>query len=672
MRWLLGLALLCACAPDKPTAIGEPATEAIEGCVDCHAGIEPIHPIEAIPAGKCVTCHGGDAEAITQEGAHVPIPDDYWTIRGDGLPGAPEGYIKDMAPDQLDRLNPDYLRFINPGDIRVAASTCGPCHNTTFDYVAAVKNSIMTTNAGHYMPTRFLAGLQDRDAIYGSLSATDPHWEGAPGTVPELTQLRPPSEDEIHAALEADDMESLEQMSLDHYLSKSCNTCHSAGYPRNNSPHLYRSTGCTSCHMLYESDGVYTGDDAAIPNNVPVYPSKHTITKAIPTEQCATCHFQGGRIGLLFRGIREGGFDHVPENAEVWAESAYGHAAGYYILDEDTTNDVDETPGDLHWQAGMHCADCHVGTDVHGDGKLYSTEKHQVDIRCEDCHGTPRQRVLPGPDGAYYTASGRKLPQLRTGGDGSVLLVGIVDGAEHDVPQPADILASGEASHDMQRAMGPDANDWCHPDALTCDTCHNSHQQFCLGCHVNVDMRLKQVDYQTGLPNTGLVRGSRWTTTLDHLLLAQAADGRAQATNPSQQVQLSVFDFDGDQRIGERVPDGAGGEVDLGQFRSVERTDTNIGFAPFFQHTTSKKPRSCDTCHRNTDSLSETDRVKGVYGFGTGEFMLDNPHGVPVDALRFLDDAGNPITTWVHEGTGPLSEEARTRALGVILSELEE
>jgi len=42
-----------------------------------------------------------------------------------------------------------------------------------------------------------------------------------------------------------------------------------------------------------------------------------------------------------------------------------------------------------------------------------------------------------------------------------------------------------------------------------------------------------------------------------------------------------------------------------------------------------------------------------------------------VDALQFLDKEGTPLTTWVHEGTGPLSPEVRARAIGVILSELE-
>ena len=664
-KWVLAVLLSLGCEPNKvPTVEGEQ-------CLSCHTGVEPIHPSGGVEAGDCVVCHGGDATATSIEGAHVAVPADWAEIRGDGLPGAPHGYIKDMAPDQLDRLDPAYVQFINPGDIRVAEETCGKCHSGHTDYVGNVKKSVMTTNTGHYMPTRFLGGFQGRDAIYGSYAVTDTDYDPTnPHTVESVEQLRPASTEALQAALDIGDVDALEEMAFDHYLSKSCNTCHAAGYPRNDSPHLYRSTGCTACHMVYNKDGVYEGDDEAISNSVPVYPAKHEITTAIPTEQCATCHFQGGRIGLLYRGIREGGFGEVPENAEIWAESAYGHTAGYYILDEDTTNDFDETPPDLHYAAGLECADCHVGSDVHGDGNIYSTEKHQVDIRCEDCHGTSRQRVLPAADGSYYTASGRKLPQLTTGADGNVILISRMEKKEHEVPQPADILASGEASVEMRRAMQPDENDWSHPDSLTCDTCHNNHQQFCLGCHVNVDLRLQQVDYQTGVSSDGLVRGSRSDFSLNHFLLGQAPDGRAQSTNPSQQVQMTLIDFDGDRWLGDLISTDTGSDTkEAGQFRTSSHATPNNGFAPFFQHTTSRKPRSCDTCHRNDDSPEELTRVKGVYGYGTGEFMLDNPMGAPVDALQFLDADGNSITDWVHEGTGPLSPEVRERALGVILSE---
>ena len=72
---------------------------------------------------------------------------------------------------------------------------------------------------------------------------------------------------------------------------------------------------------------------------------------------------------------------------------------------------IDETPPDVHYEAGMHCADCHVGSDVHGDGRIYGTSKQQVDLRCEDCHGTVRENIVPNADGQFATSKGRPLPQ---------------------------------------------------------------------------------------------------------------------------------------------------------------------------------------------------------------------------------------------------------------------
>lgn len=645
--------------------VGCNGNQGADRCLSCHVGIEQAHgPIDA---RACVVCHGGDRTANSKEEAHVPVPDNYLSVRGTGLPAAPEGFIKDMPPNMLDQLDPAYVRFINPGDIRVVAQTCGVCHP---EQVATMPNSIMTTNAGHYWPTRWYAGMQQREAVYGSTSATDPGFDGSPGTVASLEVLNPPNAAEIATALADPDSFAIESVAYDHYLAKNCNTCHAAGYPKNNSRGLYRSTGCSSCHVVYDIEGVYRGDDEAIPNNVPVYPAKHQITKAIPTEQCASCHFQGGRIGLLFRGIREGGFSDTPPNAEPWNESVYGHTPGYYILDEDTTNDVDETPPDVHYAAGMHCADCHIGREVHGDGRIYSSAKGQVDLRCEDCHGTVRDVATPDGEGVFRTSTGRPLTQLSTGEGGDVVLTGIVDGVLHTVPQPAAMLAvGGGASDAMRAAMAPDPGDWSHTDALTCDTCHTSYMQQCLGCHVSLDLRLSQVDYQTGLSTAGLTRGSREMVSIDDVVLCQATDGRAQRCASSQQVQMSVVDADGNLVLGEHRLDESGEPT--GKFDGVFRDDGTfnrvIGWAPFFQHTTTAKPAGCETCHRTADTPAEHSRVRGVYGYGTGEFMLENPYGPDVDALGFLDADGNATTRFVHPGTGPLSAEARDRALGVEL-----
>ncbi|MGH1345671.1 MAG: hypothetical protein ACRBN8_29170 [Nannocystales bacterium] len=661
MKRLLALLGLCLSVSTGCPDNGPPPLEG-EGCLSCHEGIEQAHG--PIPGDQCVTCHGGDPSSRSKADAHVAIPSDWAEIRGDGLPVAPEGFIRDFAPDQLDRLDPAYLQFINPGDIRVVDSTCGTCHP---DQVRTMPTSIMTTNAGHYYPTLFMAGLQDdRLARHGSYPAVDPDCDPSiPGTVCELETLVPPGPDDVVAAIEQGDIEAA---AYDHYLAKNCNTCHHAGFPRNNSPALYRSAGCSGCHVLYGELGVYEGNDPTIARGTPVHPRRHEITRAIPSEQCATCHFQGGRIGLLFRGIREGGFgeDKTPPNASPIQRTLYGHTPGYYFDDEDVTNDVDETPPDLHYAAGMHCADCHVGSDVHGDGRIYSSAKYQVDIGCEDCHGTVRDPVVPNADGTFSTRSGRPLPQLSLQ-DGQVTLTGIVDGATHPVSQVADLLDdNGDGTPAMHAAMAPDENGWSHTDSLTCDTCHTSYNQQCIGCHVSFDLRLEQVDYQTGERTAGLTRGSRTSYSLDQVLLGQGPDGRVQTVLASQQVQMTAV---GAEFFGSA--DGAYllGSEQGGKFRERDGFTANLGFAPFFQHTTTAKPRTCDTCHRRDESDAELRRVRGVFGQGTGEFMLQGSEGELVDGLQYVDENGDPTTTWMHPGTGPVPTDAMAAAIAVILEE---
>ncbi len=669
---MLLLALMLACNGDDgpaPKETGTPWNGEGDACLSCHEGAEAIHEAGVEPT-ECVICHGGDGEALTYEAAHVLPPENYAAIRGEGLPVAPEGYIKDFAPDQLDQLPVDYVQFINPGDLRVADKTCGAsgCHEGMTE---KVQRSIMSTNAGHYMPTLFLAGYQDRDAIFGTTELTDPDCDpGAfPGSVCELSPLRPPASSEFDAAVAADDMQRLEEISYDHYLAKSCDTCHAAGYGDNNAAYKFRSTGCTSCHMIYGKYGHYEGADPTIPKATASYPAKHEITSAIPTEQCTTCHFQGGRIGLLYRGIREAGFAETPPNAEAWEPGAYGKANPmFYLSDEDTTNDIDESPPDVHFAAGMHCADCHVGADVHGDGRIYSTSKQQVELTCEDCHGTVREAISADGEGLFTTAGGRPLRQLVQTADG-VVLKGI-DGNDHPVTQVIDAVSAAGTASAAHQAMAVDDNGWSHTDSLTCDACHTSYNEHCLGCHVSMDMRFDQLDHQTGLPSEGLVRGGREMVSLHSVLLAEGPDGRVQSVMPSQQVQMVVIGRGGERLIGGDHPDHEG---DVGVFRNTPASQANNGFHVFFQHTTTAKPslyRPCETCHPTTDSAKERERVRGVYGFGTGEFMLEVPGGGYVDALQFLNADGTPSTEWVHENTGPLPEARRDRALNVFLDQL--
>ncbi len=666
-----------ACGPngdsDTNTTTTDPAT-GDPGCISCHEGIEPVHNTAAIAENECTLCHGGEGAAIDKATAHVAVPANWEEVRGTALPPSPVGFIKDFAPDQLDQLDPAWVRWVNPGDIRSVPETCGVCHA---DQAKNMPYSVMTTNAGHYMPSLFLAGIQDDHlAHYGSYGAINPECDDTQvGVVCEMETLVPPTDIETTAVLTSGDKNAIEELAYKHYLSKNCNTCHQAGYPRNDSPGLYRSSGCSACHMIYDTDGIYKGGDPTIAQGSPTHMRRHELTTAIPVEQCATCHYQGGRIGLLYRGIREGGFSSTPPYAEKINETLNGRAPGFYITDEDTTNDYDETPPDLHYSAGMVCADCHVDGDVHGTGQIFTTSKQQVGIRCEDCHGDVRNPATPNADGTFTSHKGRRLPQLKTDENGDIYLMGQVDGLKHIVPQAAEKLAEG-TNHAMVEAMAPDLNDWSHADSMTCDTCHSSYQQTCIGCHVSVDFRLKQVDYQTGTSTFGITKGSRTSYSLSQVMLGKGQDGRVQTMHASQQLQMTVIGgdqfgvADGELMMGGVVPLADGTTKTYGEFRDGNvGLVANIGFTPFFQHTTTKAAYGCETCHRADTSLEEETRIKGVYGHGTGEFMLTGAFGEVVDGLAWLDGDRNPTTTFMHDGTGPLTTSQYDKAWSVILSE---
>src|SRR6266571_3102672 len=132
-----------------------PATApSLEGCLKCHDKIEPMHrygptvagALDKLDNGKdalgltCTACHGGNPVATTKEEAHVN-------------PRFPREWMRDgkfRVPENsgplLARESNDFVRFLNPGDLRVAAKTCGSseCHASE---TASASRSMMTHGA---------------------------------------------------------------------------------------------------------------------------------------------------------------------------------------------------------------------------------------------------------------------------------------------------------------------------------------------------------------------------------------------------------------------------------------------------------------------------------------------------------------------------------------------
>lgn len=637
-----------------------------QGCqlASCHGdartgpSIEQAHPGAEL---SCTDCHGGDPTATTATPAHV-APTGELAIEADG-------YLKNLGVAQLDAVDPDYLRFVNPGDYRVAERSCGAgsqanggsgCHQTL---VETAPRSIMTTFTGHFVPVRHQAGLQGRDALVGSRAVESLAVEGARprGAVARIDQAQVPHReaprDELHTA-------------LDHYVPKNCTKCHAADFGLNDAPGNYRSSGCTSCHVVYEDDGRSRSSDPSRSNQRLPHPARHEITTAIPTGQCEHCHYQGARIGLLYQGILEWGFSGEPP-AEPIDEIMHGRDPGFYLDGGQTY------PADLHHRAGMQCADCHVGKDVHGDGQIYSMAKFQVSIRCENCHGTVDAGLIegqatapllpegqpnvdcqppPDPEGRFLNCNGDPLKGLRRRPDGRVeLSLSSGDGALV-VPQVHDLLRGG-LNPRMNRAMGRDAvTQATHTEILECEACHTSHRQYCFGCHVTMDYGSERRNHLTGLLTPGSEVTERFDTSFDLLFMGVNHRGKIGTACPSMQLFVSAVE-----------PDGQGGRRTLidHQIRTTATGKRGFNWSVDAPHTTSRNVQPCSRCHADASRDCSTEQARQSYGFGTGRFTHADGSGVTYDLTQMLAADGTALVDFSHEGQGPVPIQVIDRALSL-------
>lgn len=134
---------------------GEPgADKKNEGCVSCHTQTDrkTMHTTEAVVLA-CVDCHGGDSTAAIDPNAHFkPTDAAYIAVRDKAhvLPRYPHAWNWPSSANPqrsytlLNKEAPEYIRFVNPSDYRVARLACGECH---IDIIRAAERSLMATGA---------------------------------------------------------------------------------------------------------------------------------------------------------------------------------------------------------------------------------------------------------------------------------------------------------------------------------------------------------------------------------------------------------------------------------------------------------------------------------------------------------------------------------------------
>jgi hypothetical protein len=216
-----------------------------------------------------------------------------------------------------------------------------------------------------------------------------------------------------------------------------------------------------------------------------------------------------------------------PNNVRVRRTQEFnGRDRNQYILDEDYDGDGrDDTPPDIHYEAGMGCIDCHGSYDLHGGDPTRPTEsiiasrmEHAVSIECEDCHGTVDDYAQTQPGVNYrgetrdlvVDSEGNLLRHVQRESDGHVYLYSKLTGQKHFVVQTKDVVVdsgvinpvtsqpvfSSKASYAMGRddgdpstGIGPKqtgttSTGFSHSDNMSCASCHSSWQNSCVGCHL--------------------------------------------------------------------------------------------------------------------------------------------------------------------------------------------
>ncbi|MFN4258776.1 MAG: hypothetical protein ACK4RK_05730 [Gemmataceae bacterium] len=313
------------------------------GCIHCHKDVCDPHGKETLHLG-CVDCHGGDPTTIHKEQAHV-------------MPRYPSAWRTSANPVRsytlLNHESPEFIRFVNPGDLRIAHISCGTaaCHPKE---VLQVRKSMMTHGcmlwgAAAYnngsIPIKRCAfgesysmcGVPQRMQTVPQPSEEEQQKHGVVPTLDPLPRFEISQPANVYRIFERggrfrpetgipERMEepgrprtrlSLRGLGTENRTDPGFVTLQKTRLLNptlnflgtNDHAGDYRSSGCTACHMIYANDrspvhsgpyakygnrGYSFSPDPMIPKDESGHPIHHEFTKGIPTSQCIVCHIHPG------------------------------------------------------------------------------------------------------------------------------------------------------------------------------------------------------------------------------------------------------------------------------------------------------------------------------------------------------------------------------------------
>jgi hypothetical protein len=317
---------------------------------------------------------------------------------------------------------------------------------------------------------------------------------------------------------------------------------------------------------------------------------------------------------------------------------------------------------DVHFERGMHCIDCHMLQDVHGDGHLYSTNWDAIEIECEDCHGARERATLftTGPNGGndlrgaidhdgrpYFEDQGGRIiqrsrvtpgvfwevPQLSTG-EG---LAAEAHSEDHLAPLPAPGARNTGSTFEGEQGSSALVD-----SKLECYSCHSAWVHNCMGCHFNVnlgDAVKKSVDANgliTDVPGENEVwfandeQAGRTNFQLLSLMRSpwvlgvnsKSEAGRLAPFRSSMEAHVSITDATLAQLL-DNITFTTFQKVDGNSGRANVAT-SSVAMNHTLPHTVRPKDvKGCETCHALVDDEGRVENehiLAETFGLGAGRY----------------------------------------------------
>ncbi len=499
-------------------------------------------------------------------------------------------------------------------------ATCGKCHP---HQLARVKSGIMNTNIG--MIRNIQAAWESADdSLYGTRDAAAFDEGGKPATVRAVERL-----DGVSGEL----------------YRKFCSLCHLGAEPTETQGASHAS-GCAACHFPFADNAVYAGGDLPM-RGKRGYSETHEMARLPDNRVCRRCHNRSGRIALSYEGLLDGNNALVPtRDGRPGPRPASGGRT------------LTRIRPDVHHAKGMECIDCHTSRDIMGDGYAYRNLYEQVEIRCEDCHGSPQappraEEIARENDPALRESRSYRAP-MRPG----MRMVLTSKGRKFSnvFYRGGDVLVMLKRSGSLLKAKvitGTPEHDIVGHERMDCDSCHSRTVQQCYGCHTTYDRTKTAWDFIKEENTEGAFSETEDYRTLYPFPLALDQRGRIAPVTPGCQTFVTVVERNGTVSRRDHVM----------SYRGKPR----FRFAPFHPHTTGEKAIGCAACHGNPAFLGFGQGV--VEGASIrGTLLCEKSDRKALDALLLLDTGEvMPAAAVTRPGGRPLSDNEVRAAWAVNL-----